>query len=156
MSSSTYQQYTRLLKALANQKRIEILRILCDTSVTVTELIHMSGMSQSNVSQHLQVLRRNGIVVTKRQGKEKLYRLAHPTFIKLLENIHEVLSDRKSIRPLRHKLSAPSVPKITDPVCGMSVSPRHAVFTHEYKRTTYYFCASGCRKNFILHPKKYV
>jgi Cu+-exporting ATPase len=43
-----------------------------------------------------------------------------------------------------------------DPVCGMTVEIATAHFTSEYDGTTYYFCASGCKRSFDKEPQKYV
>ncbi|MFA5134499.1 MAG: metalloregulator ArsR/SmtB family transcription factor [Patescibacteria group bacterium] len=155
MSILTYTLYAKLLKALANQKRIEIMRVLGNRCSTVSELIHMTGMTQANISQHLQVLRREGAVVAKRNSKEIMYCISHPQYVRLLDHIHEILADRKSIKPLMRHSHIPAAPMIVDPVCGMKVSPKHAAFAHAYKRSTYYFCASGCKKKFVKNPEKY-
>lgn len=44
----------------------------------------------------------------------------------------------------------------TDPVCGMSIEREKAVAMFEYKGTTYYFCAQGCRDEFAQQPEKYL
>jgi YHS domain-containing protein len=43
-----------------------------------------------------------------------------------------------------------------DPVCGMDVDPRTATNKSEYKGQTYYFCSSGCKKDFDHQPEKYI
>jgi xanthine dehydrogenase accessory factor len=43
-----------------------------------------------------------------------------------------------------------------DPVCGMTVEIATARFTSEYAGTTYYFCASGCKRSFDKEPQKYI
>ena len=43
-----------------------------------------------------------------------------------------------------------------DPVCGMTVEIETARFTSEYAGTTYYFCASGCKRSFDREPQKYI
>lgn len=43
-----------------------------------------------------------------------------------------------------------------DPVCGMEVDEKKAAATLEYKGTTYYFCAPGCKAAFDSDPKKYL
>jgi xanthine dehydrogenase accessory factor len=43
-----------------------------------------------------------------------------------------------------------------DPVCGMIVEIATARFTSEYAGTTYYFCASGCKRSFDKEPQKYI
>jgi len=43
-----------------------------------------------------------------------------------------------------------------DPVCGMTVNKATAKATFEYKGTTYYFCAQGCKDSFAKDPEKYL
>ena len=44
----------------------------------------------------------------------------------------------------------------TDPVCGMKVEPERAAGSSEYKGTTYYFCAGGCKERFDTAPGRYI
>ena len=44
----------------------------------------------------------------------------------------------------------------TDPVCGMEVEPERAAGSSEYKGTTYYFCAGGCKDRFDTAPGRYI
>ncbi len=46
-------------------------------------------------------------------------------------------------------------PKVTDPVCGMSVDPATAATSIEHEGHTYYFCGKGCAKSFTAHPDQY-
>lgn len=43
-----------------------------------------------------------------------------------------------------------------DPVCGMQVDEKEAAATYEYKGKTYYFCAPGCKEDFVRDPEKYL
>lgn len=43
-----------------------------------------------------------------------------------------------------------------DPICGMTVDEKTAKFKTDYKGTTYYFCAPGCKKAFEKEPEKYL
>jgi YHS domain-containing protein len=43
-----------------------------------------------------------------------------------------------------------------DPVCGMEVDPATAVWTYEFEGETYYFCAKGCRDDFMEDPTAYI
>ncbi len=45
---------------------------------------------------------------------------------------------------------------VRDPVCGMMVDENNAAATYEYKGTTYYFCAPGCKAAFEKDPEKYL
>jgi uncharacterized membrane protein YraQ (UPF0718 family)/YHS domain-containing protein len=45
---------------------------------------------------------------------------------------------------------------VTDPVCGMAVTPSDTTERFEYKGTTYYFCSPGCKAAFMREPERYV
>ncbi|ALP43164.1 metalloregulator ArsR/SmtB family transcription factor [Aeromonas schubertii] len=64
-----------LLKALANERRLFILCHLLDRELSVGELNTILGLSQSALSQHLAVLRRDGLVATRKQAQTVYYSL---------------------------------------------------------------------------------
>lgn len=80
----------KLLKALANERRLMILCQLVPGELCVTDIAAglpaetLGGLSQSALSQHLSVLRSEGLVATRRQGTVIFYRLADPAAIELL------------------------------------------------------------------------
>jgi len=43
-----------------------------------------------------------------------------------------------------------------DPVCGMEVDPATAEWKWDYAGATYYFCAKGCRDDFMEDPQSYL
>lgn len=43
-----------------------------------------------------------------------------------------------------------------DPVCGMEVDPKTAAGSSEYKGNMYYFCSSGCKKQFDRNPEQFL
>jgi len=59
-----------MLKALADEHRWDIVRILLTDSLSVSQLGERLGISQPNVSKHLRILKQAGIIVTERAGKE--------------------------------------------------------------------------------------
>ena len=46
--------------------------------------------------------------------------------------------------------------RVKDPVCGMLIDKESAVATSEYKGTTYYFCAPGCKQKLDANPEEFV
>lgn len=68
----------KLLRALANERRLMILCQLADGEATVGALQPRIGVSQSALSQHLAVLREDGLVATRRDGQSVHYRIADP------------------------------------------------------------------------------
>ena len=69
-------QFARVGGALANGHRIELLDVLAQAERSVEELATEAALTVANASQHLQVLRRAGLVETRREGTRVLYRLA--------------------------------------------------------------------------------
>ena len=67
-----------VLSSLSNETRLRILLCLSNGEKNVSQLIGNCGLSQSAVSQHLEKLRKSGLVTTKRQGKEIFYALTYP------------------------------------------------------------------------------
>ncbi|MGB1270995.1 MAG: ArsR/SmtB family transcription factor [Endozoicomonas sp.] len=77
-----------LLKALSNENRLLILCQLAEGEASVGELNHRVDLSQSALSQHLAVLRRDGLVATRRESQTIYYRLANPKVSSMIEYLH--------------------------------------------------------------------
>ena len=73
-----------MLKALGNQKRLEILYHLSGKELNVGALEKMVDLSQSALSQHLAVLRNNGIVKTRRSAQTIFYSIRSDTALTLI------------------------------------------------------------------------
>lgn len=80
----------RLLRALANERRLMILCRLGDRERRVGELRPLVGLSQSALSQHLAVLREEGLVTTRRDGQAIWYRIADPAALKVVATLAEI------------------------------------------------------------------
>lgn len=80
----------RLLKALSNEKRLMILCQLGDGERAVGELLPLGGLSQSALSQHLAVLREEGLITGRREGVSIHYRIAEPAALKLIAVLAEI------------------------------------------------------------------
>ena len=79
-----------LLKAMANEWRLMILCQLSEGEKTVTELQTILGLSQSALSQHLAVLRREKIVNARKEAQSVYYSLAGEEATKVMESLHDV------------------------------------------------------------------
>ncbi|KJS16224.1 MAG: ArsR family transcriptional regulator [Peptococcaceae bacterium BRH_c4b] len=64
-----------ILKALADQHRQNILKLLARQEMGVCEIMHAIGLSQPAVSHHLKILKQAGLVCTEKQGKMVFYTL---------------------------------------------------------------------------------
>ncbi len=85
-----FAQFAAVAKALANEHRLMLLQLLAQGERSVETLAELSGLSVANASQHLQHLRRIGMVTARREGKRILYRLADDVVVALLSSLRQV------------------------------------------------------------------
>jgi DNA-binding transcriptional ArsR family regulator len=77
-----------LLKAMANERRLQILCLLHNTELSVGELCAKLELSQSALSQHLAWLRRDGLVSTRKEAQTVYYTLSSDDVRKMIEFMH--------------------------------------------------------------------
>jgi len=159
MYQEVFNLHADLLKALAHPKRLEIVHLLRDQTLNVTQIQTMLDLPQANLSQHLCVLRQKGVVTYKKEGKQILYRLTHQNFILANDLLREVLVEKYSNSKIAQELSIKMtelVPLVIDPVCGMRLSPKTAAFALNHDGVHHYFCAAGCLSKFKANPLKFI
>jgi DNA-binding transcriptional ArsR family regulator len=86
-------------QGLSDPKRLLIVAVLRDGEKSVGELGQLVGARQSNVSQHLALMRHLGLVEARRVDGNVLYRLADPRIVQavdLLRAVHADLQQRRS------------------------------------------------------------
>ena len=86
-----YAKHADICKTLSNPVRLEIIGLLRNKKRNVNELVKLAKISQSNISQHLTILRQNSIVLTTRKGKNIYYKLAYPEMIKACDIMRNIL-----------------------------------------------------------------
>ena len=79
-----------LLKGLANESRLMIMCVLSEGEVSVGQLNQRIKLSQSALSQHLAVLRDQGLVQTRRESQTIYYRLSDSAALNIIELLHDV------------------------------------------------------------------
>lgn len=85
---------TRLLKALANESRLMIMCNLSEGELTVGQLNSLIPLSQSALSQHLALLRRDGLVRTRRQAQTIYYSLVEGPASQVIQILHDIYCPR--------------------------------------------------------------
>jgi ArsR family transcriptional regulator len=85
-----YVQFATVAKAIANEHRLELLELVAQGERSVEALAERSGLSIANASQHLQHLRRAGLVAARRQAKFVLYRLTDDAVLTMVAAMHKV------------------------------------------------------------------
>jgi DNA-binding transcriptional ArsR family regulator len=93
-TTEIYRLQAELCKALSDPKRLLIIKELRGGERTVTELMALLGLKQSNTSQHLGKMRRIGVISFRREGNTVFYRLANPRIAEACDLVHQVIAEQ--------------------------------------------------------------
>ncbi len=162
MQLTIFDLHADIFKILANPKRLEIIHLIRDRELTVSELEEMLDMRQANISQHLMVLRDNHLVKTRREGTHIFYSLTDSKILKASDLVREVLQNKfKGAKHVTGLIGDDMnledyLREYKDPVCGMMVSAKTAADSAKVSGKNYFFCARGCKERFIKEPAKYL
>ena len=81
----------RALKAIAHPLRLKILCVLSDGELCVQDIVEAVGTSQSNVSQHLAILRDKGILNSRKEANRVFYRGADERMLQLITLMRDIM-----------------------------------------------------------------
>ncbi len=81
---------SRAMKAMSHPLRLKILCVLGDKEVSVQDIVDNVGTSQSNISQHLAILRDKGVLKTRKDANRVYYRVGDTRTLKLIGMMREV------------------------------------------------------------------
>jgi len=88
LPKEAYDKNALIYKILANSKRLEILNILKREETGVEDLLKITRLPKANLSQHLALLRHNGLVVTRREGLKVYYAIVDPRIVEPCKILH--------------------------------------------------------------------
>lgn len=94
IKNALYEQVSRIAKASASPKRLELLGLLCQAPKTVETLSSEANISVKLASSHLQELKAARLVESERHGKNMIYRLASPSVANFLVTLRELAEER--------------------------------------------------------------
>jgi DNA-binding transcriptional ArsR family regulator len=92
VSRPLYQVKADFFKTLGHPARIRVLELLSEGERAVSEMLPEVGVEPANLSQHLAVLRRAGLVVTRKEGATAFYSLTSPHIAELLNVARRILT----------------------------------------------------------------
>lgn len=84
------EQASRSLKAMSHPLRLKILCVLGDQEQSVQQIVECVGTSQSNISQHLAILRDKGILKSRKDANRVFYKVGDAGTLKLIEMMQHV------------------------------------------------------------------
>ena len=94
-SAETIFKVSDALKQLGDPSRLKIFWLLCHTEECVTDIAAMVDMSSPAVSHHLRLLKQADLIVSRREGKEMLYKASDT---ELVNELHRVIETIASIK----------------------------------------------------------
>ncbi|MFM1855926.1 MAG: hypothetical protein RLZ83_1235 [Pseudomonadota bacterium] len=86
---------SRSLKAMSHPLRLKILCTLSDHEVSVQDIVEQVGTSQSNISQHLAILRDKGILTSRKDANRVFYRVSDNRTLQLIGMMREVFCSQE-------------------------------------------------------------
>jgi len=92
VAAPIHQVKAEFFKTLSHPARIRVLEVLRDGEKTVGQLVPEVGIEASHLSQQLAVLRRAGLVQTRKEGASVIYSVADPAVFELLEVAKRILT----------------------------------------------------------------
>ena len=84
------QQAAQAMKAIAHPLRLKILCVLGNREISVQDIVEQVGTSQSNISQHLAILRDKGVLATRKEANRVFYRIDDLRTLKLIGMMRDV------------------------------------------------------------------
>ncbi|MFT5114423.1 MAG: DNA-binding transcriptional ArsR family regulator [Parasphingorhabdus sp.] len=88
---------SRALKAMGHPLRLKILCVLAGLNETsVQDLVEIVGTSQSNISQHLSILRDKGILASRKDANKVFYRIGDENILALVGTMKEIFCSSPS------------------------------------------------------------
>ena len=92
MTRPVYELKADFFKTLGHAARIRVLELLSDGPMAVSELLPHVGIEASHLSQQLAVLRRAGVVASRRDGNSMIYEVVDPRTLELLRTAKEIIT----------------------------------------------------------------
>lgn len=131
-----YTMLAKLIKAMANPHRLEIIDLLAQAERPVEEIANETGISVANASQHLQVLKQSNLVREKRNGNFILYRLASEAVYRSVRDLREIgteslaevdkiTSEFRSKKHDRQAVTFKQLPRKLSDIVFLDVRPEH-------------------------------
>lgn len=86
-TSRVFEQVARYFSLLADPTRLRILSCLCAEERAVNDVVERVGLTQANISRHLNILFRAGVVGRRREGSSVYYKVVDPNFVDICRTV---------------------------------------------------------------------
>lgn len=92
--SRLYQRHAEMCKVFASPTRLAIINTLREGEVSVGDLARRLGVAKANMSQHLALMRGQGMLVSRKQGNQVFYRVGNPKLLQACDLLREILIEQ--------------------------------------------------------------
>lgn len=90
---------------LSETSRLRIMHAICDEEKTVSQIVEELGATQTNVSRHLSLMYRGGMVARRKAGNQVYYRIADEEMVNICREVCNHIADKiGKDKPIRRKL----------------------------------------------------
>lgn len=93
-TQQVFQQVANYFGLLADPTRLRILSCLCAEEHPVHDVVEKIGLTQANISRHLNILYRAGVVDRRREGSSVFYRVVDPNFVDICRTVSVAVASR--------------------------------------------------------------
>jgi ArsR family transcriptional regulator len=94
MEDQIYAYHAEMCQVFSHPKRLEVINVLRDGEMTVTELSQKLGLTLGNLSQHLSMMKDRHILLSRKEGNMVYYRIANPKLIRCFDMMREMLFEQ--------------------------------------------------------------
>ncbi len=94
MEDKIYAYHAEMCKVFSHPKRLELINLLRDKELSVSELVERLGLSPANLSQHLTMMRERHILTSRKEGNLVYYRIANPRLLEAFDLLREILFEQ--------------------------------------------------------------
>ncbi len=90
---------------MSEPMRLRIMHALCEQEKTVSQIVDELGATQTNISRHLNLMHRSGVLARRREGNQVYYRAADPAMVEICRSVcSRIAAQLDEKKPLRSDL----------------------------------------------------
>ena len=94
MEDQIYQYHAEMCQVFSHPKRLEVINVLRDGEMSVTELAQKLELTIGNLSQHLSMMKERHILLTRKEGNMVYYRILNLKLIRCFDMMREMLFEQ--------------------------------------------------------------
>ena len=103
--SDAFDAVASYFSVLSEPMRLRIMHSICEAEKTVSQIVEEIGATQTNVSRHLGMMHRSGMLARRKQGNQVYYRAADTAMVELCRGVCKRISEHMDEKiPLRREL----------------------------------------------------